>query len=187
MWARRARGTSPTRRSPSPTAGVAAALDLVLQYTATGGSPCTRHLAIESHDPDHPKVIIDVSASTKMTLNGGLRGWLASSLHSLLATVSTPPVVVFTITSKTINPSAAYTVLGSNRIRTVATGTDPHKSFSDVQFDEARWGDYSFAQVDPSGLGIWLATEYIPPAADQDPLDNWGTYVFKVNQFSLGH
>jgi hypothetical protein len=86
-----------------------------------------------------------------------------------------------------INPSAAYTVLGSNRIRTVATGTDPHKSFSDVQFDEARWGDYSFAQVDPSGLGIWLATEYIPSAADQDPLDNWGTYVFKVNQFSLGH
>jgi hypothetical protein len=115
----------------------------------------------------------------------------ARGAHLLYPAVGAPqfgsPVVVFTITSKTINPSAAYTVLGSNRIRTVATGTDPHKSFSDVQFDEARWGDYSFAQVDPSGLGIWLATEYIPPAADQDPLDNWGTYVFKVNQFSFGH
>jgi hypothetical protein len=115
----------------------------------------------------------------------------ARGAHLLYPAVGAPqfgsPVVVFTITSKTINPSAAYTVLGSNRIRTVATGTDPHKSFSDVQFDEARWGDYSFAQVDPSGLGIWLATEYIPSAADQDPLDNWGTYVFKVNQFSLGH
>ena len=115
----------------------------------------------------------------------------ARGAHLLYPAVGAPqfgsPVVVFTITSKTINPSAAYTVLGSNRIRTVATGTDPHKSFSDVQFDEARWGDYSFAQVDPSGLGIWLATEYIPTAADQDPLDNWGTYVFKVNQFSLGH
>jgi hypothetical protein len=115
----------------------------------------------------------------------------ARGAHLLYPAVGAPqfgsPVVVFTITSKTINPSAAYTVLGSNRIRTVATGTDPHKSFSDVQFDEARWGDYSFAQVDPSGLGIWLATEYIPPTADQDPLDNWGTYVFKVNQFSLGH
>ena len=115
----------------------------------------------------------------------------ARGAHLLYPAVGAPqfgsPVVVFTITSKTINPSAAYTVLGSNRIRTVATGTDPHKSFSDVQFDEARWGDYSFAQVDPSGLGIWLATEYIPPAADQDPLDDWGTYVFKVNQFSLGH
>ena len=115
----------------------------------------------------------------------------ARGAHLLYPAVGAPqfgsPVVVFTITSKTINPSAAYTVLGSNRIRTVATGTDPHKSFSDVQFNEARWGDYSFAQVDPSGLGIWLATEYIPPAADQDPLDNWGTYVFKVNQFSFGH
>ena len=115
----------------------------------------------------------------------------ARGAHLLYPAVGAPqfgsPVVVFTITSKTINPSAAYTVLGSNRIRTVAAGADPHKSFSDVQFNEARWGDYSFAQVDPSGLGIWLATEYIPPAADQDPLDNWGTYVFKVNQFSLGH
>ena len=79
-------------RNPFPaTLHPGAALDLVLQYTATGGSPCTRHLAVESDDPDHPKVVIDVSASTKMTLNGALRGWLASNLHSLLATVSTPP------------------------------------------------------------------------------------------------
>ena len=96
------------------------------------------------------------------------------------------PVVVFTITSKKINPSAAYTVLGSHRIFTVAAGTGPHLSFSDALFNEARWGDYSFAQVDPNGTGIWLATEYIPPAADQDPLDNWGTYVFEVNQLSPG-
>jgi hypothetical protein len=92
-------------------------------------------------------------------------------------------VAVFTITSKTINPSAAYSLLGSHRIYTVATGAGAHVSFSDVLFDQARWGDYSFAQVDPSGIGIWLATEYIPPVADQDPIDNWGTYVFEVNQF----
>jgi hypothetical protein len=96
------------------------------------------------------------------------------------------PVAVFTITSKTINPSAAYTVLGSHRIITVANGTSAHVSFSDVLFAQARWGDYSFAQVDPSGLGIWLATEYIPPAANQDPIDNWGTYVFEVNPFPFG-
>jgi hypothetical protein len=96
------------------------------------------------------------------------------------------PVAVFTITSKTINPSAAYTVLGSNRIITVAQGTSAHVSFSDALFGEARWGDYSFAQVDPSGAGVWLATEYIPPVASQDPIDNWGTYVFEVNQFSFG-
>ena len=56
----------------------------------------------------------------------------------------------------------------------------------DVLFAQARWGDYSFAQVDPSGLGIWLATEYIPPAANQDPIDNWETYAFEVNPFPFG-
>jgi hypothetical protein len=94
------------------------------------------------------------------------------------------PEMVFTITSSTINPSAAFTTLGSGRITTVAAGAGPHVSFSDAPpYDTARWGDYSFAQPDPDGNGVWLATEYIPPAANQDPLDNWGTYVFKVNGF----
>ena len=97
------------------------------------------------------------------------------------------PVAVFTITSKHTNPSAAYTVLGSNRIITIAPGTSAHVSFSGPVFNEPRWGDYSFAQVDPSGAGVWIATEYIPPAADQDPIDNWGTYVSEVNQFSFGY
>jgi hypothetical protein len=94
------------------------------------------------------------------------------------------PEMVFTITSATINPSAAFTTLGSGRITTVAAGAGPHVSFSDAPpYDTARWGDYSFAQPDPGGNGVWLATEYIPPTAHQDPLDNWGTYVFKVNGF----
>lgn len=94
---------------------------------------------------------------------------------------SGPAAVVFTITSSSINPAAAFTTLGSNKITTVAAGAGPHLSFSDVLFNEARWGDYSFAQLDPSGNGIWLATEYIPPAAFQDPGDNWGTYVFEMS------
>jgi hypothetical protein len=93
---------------------------------------------------------------------------------------SGPGEMVFTITSATINPSAAFTTVGSGRITTVADGTGPHLSFSDALFNEARWGDYSFVAPDPSGNGVWLATEYIPPAASQDPLDNWGTYVFEV-------
>jgi hypothetical protein len=68
-----------------------ASLDLVLQYTATGGSACTRHLVIHSDDPDHPVVTIDVSAMTKMTLNGAIQGWLASRLQSLLATQTDRP------------------------------------------------------------------------------------------------
>jgi len=96
------------------------------------------------------------------------------------------PVAVFTITSKHINPSAAYTVLGSNRIITVASGAGAHVSFAGPLFNQPRWGDYSFAQVDPSGAGVWLSTEYIPPARNQDPIDNWGTDMFQVNQFSFG-
>jgi hypothetical protein len=93
-----------------------------------------------------------------------------------------PPAVVFTITSKTINPSAAYTTLGSSKITTVAAGAGPHLSFSDAPpYNESRWGDYSFTALDPDGSGVWLATEYIPPASDQDPADNWGTYVVEVN------
>jgi hypothetical protein len=95
---------------------------------------------------------------------------------------SGPAAMVFTITSKTINPSAAYTTLGSGKITTVAAGAGPHVSFSDAPpYNEPRWGDYSFAAPDPDGSGVWLATEYIPPAADQDPLDNWGTYVTEVS------
>jgi hypothetical protein len=63
-----------------------ASLDLVLQYTATGGSACTRHLVIHSDDPDHPAVTIEVSAMTKMTLSGALQGWMANKLQALLAT-----------------------------------------------------------------------------------------------------
>jgi hypothetical protein len=93
-----------------------------------------------------------------------------------------PSEMVFTITSATINPSAAFATVGSGRITTVASGAGPHVSFSDAPpFNEPRWGDYSFVAPDPSGTGIWLATEYIPPTANQDPLDNWGTYVFEVS------
>jgi hypothetical protein len=92
-----------------------------------------------------------------------------------------PSEMVFTITSATINPSAAFATVGSGKITTVATGAGPHVSFSDAPpFNEPRWGDYSFVALDPTGSGIWLATEYIPPAASQDPMDNWGTYVFEV-------
>jgi hypothetical protein len=92
-----------------------------------------------------------------------------------------PAAMTFTITSATINPGAAFTTLGSHMITTVAAGNAPHRSFSDSPpFNNARWGDYSFAVPDPENGGVWLATEYIPPAAFQAEVDNWGTDVFEV-------
>lgn len=91
-----------------------------------------------------------------------------------------PAAMVFTVTSPSIDPASAFTTLGSGKIKLVAGGNGPHRSFADVPFGP-RWGDYSFTGLDPSGKGVWLATEYIPPAANQDPFDNWGTSVFEVS------
>ena len=45
-----------------------------------------------------------------------------------------------------------------------------------------RWGDYSWAVLDPTGTSVWLATEYVPPLSSQtlDGARNWGTRVFDV-------
>jgi hypothetical protein len=89
--------------------------------------------------------------------------------------------MVYTITSPTLNPSAAFTVLGRPGIQVVAQGSGPHLSFSDAPpFNSPRWGDYSWAAPDPESGQIWMATEYIPPTSEWDGFDNWGTYVFAV-------
>jgi hypothetical protein len=86
--------------------------------------------------------------------------------------------MVFTDTSQTTNPSAAYTTLGSHGITIVADGTGPGETFDITQ--GFRWGDYSFAAS--SNGGTWLATEYVPPKSDQGQFSNWGTFVFEVPQ-----
>ena len=89
--------------------------------------------------------------------------------------------MVFTITSPTVNPSAAYTVIGKPGITIVGQGSGPHTSFADAPpFNSPRWGDYSWATTDPETGNIWLATEYIPPTAEYDGFDNWGTFVFGI-------
>jgi len=86
----------------------------------------------------------------------------------------------FTVTGPSVNPGIAYNdPVSGGPVKTVASGSGPHVSFADTD-GGSRWGDYSMAVPDPDGSGIWLATEYIPPASDQDPYDNWGTYDFEV-------
>lgn len=91
------------------------------------------------------------------------------------------PVMVYTITSPTLNPSAAYSVIGRSQIQVVGEGSGPHWSFSDAApFYSPRWGDYSWAGPDPETGQVWMATEYIPPTSEWDGFDNWGTYVLAV-------
>jgi hypothetical protein len=89
--------------------------------------------------------------------------------------------VVFTQTSTTRFPSAAYATLkagGSNFGPPVvaASGTGPYDPKA------TRWGDYSFAVPDGTSDSAWFATEYIPPTSSQTTTGarNWGTRVFKV-------
>jgi hypothetical protein len=89
--------------------------------------------------------------------------------------------MVFSVTGADHFPSAAYAALGAGQsafgpIHIVANGTGPYALAS------SRWGDYSWAVIDPSGNGVWMATEYVPPLASQTPdrQSNWGTRVFEV-------
>jgi hypothetical protein len=95
-------------------------------------------------------------------------------------------VLDFSMTSPTMNPSTGYAFTTSTSspfspVRTTGVGLGPHQSFSDILFNEPRWGDYSAAALDPNGHDIWVADEYIPPApAGLDLIDNWGTRVWQV-------
>ncbi|HEV7127821.1 MAG TPA: hypothetical protein VGN32_10310 [Ktedonobacterales bacterium] len=104
---------------------------------------------------------------------------------SILHTNEGTTALAFTLTSTTINPSAAFVVRKSTSsvfgpVMPVALGTSPHVSFAGPLVGRTRWGDYSALELDPNGVDIWSATEYIPPKAHQDPVDNWGTRIWDV-------
>ncbi|WIG60188.1 MAG: hypothetical protein OJF49_002936 [Ktedonobacterales bacterium] len=89
--------------------------------------------------------------------------------------------MVLTFSGANSFASAAYTVMGARQssfgvIQIAASGTGPYDP------DAGRWGDYSWATLDPSGGSFWMATEYIPPKASQtkNGLRNWGTRVIQV-------
>jgi hypothetical protein len=85
--------------------------------------------------------------------------------------------IVFTLTSGSINPSAAYVFAGSGQafggVHIAALGAAPSTDGA------SRWGDYSWATLDPNGTDLWMATEYVPPGF-QNPITNFGTRVFDV-------
>lgn len=89
--------------------------------------------------------------------------------------------VVFTFTGPNTFPSAAYAVMREGQhsfgaITIAANGTGPYVNGS-------RWGDYSYATIDPDHNRFWLATEYIPPVSSQttDGVTNWGTRVIEID------
>jgi hypothetical protein len=101
---------------------------------------------------------------------------------ALEATATGAAAMVGTLSGADVYPSAAFTQLASGGsafgpIQVGARGSGPYDP------NATRWGDYSFAVLDPSGTSIWLATEYMPPTSSQTPdrLRNWGTRVLNVS------
>jgi hypothetical protein len=115
------------------------------------------------------------------------QGYVASPGNFLLypaiqASPNGGVAMVFTLSGLTFFASAAYARMDQDgksfgRIKIAALGSGPYDP------NATRWGDYSFAVVDPNGQSIWLATEYIPPPSRQtaDGLRNWGTRVLEVS------
>ncbi|HEV3102235.1 MAG TPA: hypothetical protein VG426_07830 [Candidatus Dormibacteraeota bacterium] len=89
--------------------------------------------------------------------------------------------MVFTVTGPEMFPSAAYATLnedetGFGKPVIAATGSGPYVA------TPQRWGDYSWAVLDPKGTSVWMATEYMPPKSSQTTNGRrpWGTRVLQV-------
>jgi hypothetical protein len=103
-------------------------------------------------------------------------------LYPALQTTSTgAAAMVMTVSGRTHFPSAAYAALAPGAtsfgpVSIVAPGSAKYDP------EAERWGDYSWAVLDPTGNSVWLATEYVPPKSSQttDGLRDWGTRVLDV-------
>jgi hypothetical protein len=100
---------------------------------------------------------------------------------ALQATPSGKAVMVASVSGPTRFPSAAYAVLqrGAAAFGPVTIAA-PGSTFYDP--NASRWGDYSWAVLDPGGTSVWMATEYMPPKSRQttDRSRNWGTRMLRV-------
>jgi hypothetical protein len=140
---------------------------------------------------------IEPSLSGSLTVNAHIKrqGYIAAKglyvLYPAVAQSRDGTVeMAFSIVSPTITPSAAYAVVpdGTNAnnagaIFVAGTGTS---SYSDTFTCTAspflcRWGDYSWATLDPGTMNIWMGTEYVPPQSEWGLFMNWGTRLYEVS------
>jgi hypothetical protein len=89
--------------------------------------------------------------------------------------------MVVTLTGASRFPSAAFSMLaddgsGFESPEVAAAGSGPYDPAA------TRWGDYSWAVLDPATDSVWMAIEYMPPKSSQTPdgHTNWGTRVINV-------
>jgi hypothetical protein len=101
--------------------------------------------------------------------------------------------ISFSLTNPTLNPSTGYVERFSDSasfdaIHITAIGSGPDIGFTcALGFpQQCRWGDYSWATLDPNGQDIWMAAEDIVPQVATHVVNgttfqtNWGTRVWDV-------
>ncbi len=115
------------------------------------------------------------------------QGYVAKSGNYLIypalqADATGRAAMVFTETSASRFPAAAYAVINTGGTQfgapvVAANGSGPYDPKA------TRWGDYSWAVLDPVTGKFWLATEYMPPKSSWTTTGqrNWGTRVLEVS------
>ena len=114
------------------------------------------------------------------------QGYVASKGHDIIypalqADGQGRAAMVFTLTGPHMFPAAAYAVLDQGESSfgdpvVAAEGSGPYVA------KPQRWGDYSWAVLDPNSDSVWMATEYMPPKESQTTNGRrpWGTRVIQV-------
>ncbi|MDQ6662419.1 MAG: hypothetical protein M3Z24_15825 [Chloroflexota bacterium] len=145
---------------------------------------------------------IEPSLHGSLTVNARIKhqGYIAASglyiLYPAIAQNKNGTVeMAFSITSSTINPSAAYAVVpdethskNAGAVYVAATGSGSYFdtfTCSGTLPPGCRWGDYSWITLDPNTSNFWMGSEYVPPL-NRETINghiinaNWGTRLYEV-------
>ena len=127
----------------------------------------------------------NIGASTKVAAQGYIA---AQGLYLLYPHIEVSAngtaAIVFSFGGPGTYLSAAYVVRAAGgtfgAIHTAAAGATTDNGFTGTAAfgGVGRWGDYSAGQLDPSGNGIWFATQYIGNNGDQ--YANWSDRIFEI-------
>lgn len=116
---------------------------------------------------------------------------------AIITTTGGTTGIAFSMTSPTLDPSTGYVIRKAGAttfggVHVTGAGSGPDIGFTCQPpvagtAQQCRWGDYSWATLDPSGANLWMAAELTVHAQAEQPKShppakiNWGTEVWEVS------